>query len=162
MKKNLSLIACRLSLSHGFSLFELLMAMAIIMLVGGTLLSTYDKFDKSQKVKQAAATFRNNLRLAQTKALSGQKPESGCSQLSGYSITFTGTTYTTQARCTEGLVGTASTVSLPSGVTFSPVPTELLFRVLTQGVDTAVTISLTGFAKTVQIVISVSGDINEL
>lgn len=152
----------RLKGGAGFTLIELLVAMGIIVLIAGGVIASYDKYNNSQRLKQAAQTFKNDLRLAETKALSGQKPSSGCTQLLGYQVSFTQNSYVIQAKCSEGLAGETVTVTLPLGITFASVPQVILFGVLTTGVENDVTLTLTGLSRSYIIGVSRSGDIGDL
>ncbi len=149
----------------GFTLIELIVSIAILLLLIGGLLASYNNYTQGQQVRQSALTVKANLRLAQTWAFSALKPTSGCTELVGYTVGFSAGAYTMQASCApEGMAGLITTVSLPTGVTFSPVPQQLTFGVLAQGLITpgaAVTITLSGFNKTYQLVVSPGGDITD-
>lgn len=148
---------------NGFTLIELLVSLAIVFLMAGGILARYDTYTKSQKLKQAALTLKNDLRLAQSKASSAVKPDTGCTELTGYTVAFpTSATYTLQASCTEGPVGELTTVTLPEGITFSSPPASILFGVLTRGIAQDVTITLTGSGRTYGVRVNRSGDINDL
>jgi hypothetical protein len=136
----------------------------------GSIVVNYNRYNDRQKVKQAALTLKNNLRLAQTKASAAEWPLSCvapgciCSQLSGYTVSYTGNSYSIRALCSEGLVGTDQSVTLPIGITFATVPPSMTFQVLSRGVTiaTPAVISLTGSAVTYDIQLSPSGDVNDL
>ncbi|MBI3385731.1 hypothetical protein HY031_01455 [Candidatus Gottesmanbacteria bacterium] len=149
----------------GFTLIELIVSIGILLLLIGGLLAGYNNYNQGQEVKQSALTLKANLRLAQTWALSALKPTSGCTQLTGYTVTFTATTYGLQAQCDpEGLVGSTTAVTIPTGVSFVPVPQQTTFGVLTQGLispGSTLTITLSGFNKNYQLVVSPSGDITD-
>lgn len=147
---------------RGFTLIELLVAMAISMLAAGILIANYTKYNTSQQLKQAALTLKNNLRLAQTKATSSQKPSGSCSELVGYQVSFSSNSYRMQAECTEGAVGETLSFSLPSGVTISSPPSPIIFQVLTRGIESDVTIDLVNATKTYAIGLTRGGDINDL
>lgn len=146
----------------GFTLIELLVSAAIIIVVTGGVIVNYNTYNDAQKVRQAALTVRNNLRFAQSRAYNGEKPASGCTELLGYRLTFTATSYTTQAQCAEGLAGEEKPVTLESGLSFSPVPSDILFRILTRGVDSDVTITVTGANRSYQFGVTRSGDMSEV
>lgn len=147
----------------GYSLIELLVAIAILLLLTGGLLASYATYNQNQTLRQAALTVKANFRLAQSKALSGVKPTSGCTLLEGYNVSFTQSTYSLQAQCDpQGLVGIKTDLALPSELVFSPVPSSFTFGVLTNGlldITNSVPINFTGFGKTYQIAVSVNGDI---
>jgi Tfp pilus assembly protein FimT len=100
----------------------------------------YQNFNRRQIVVQAAKDLKNNLRLAQSKALAGEKP-TGCStSLQGYRVTFSSGSYSIAAICG----GTPGSESYPFvGVTKTVGPNSLLFKVLSRGVENPGTITLT-------------------
>ncbi len=148
----------------GFTLIELIIAVSIALLLAGFVLVNYNTYADTQKLKQAALTLKNNLRFAHSRATSGKKPANGCTELVGFRATFTGSSYSIQAVCTEGLAGDATVTVLPAGVTFSPTPSNITFGVLTQGLlgGDGITITLTGSSKIYAIAVSVNGDMNDL
>lgn len=146
----------------GFTLIELLVASTILLTLSGVVLVNYNNYNETQKARQAVLTLKNNLRYAQSRAYNGEKPESGCTQLDGYLVSFASTSYTTQAQCGGTPVDPAQQVFLTSGLSFSPVPSPMLFRVLSQGLDSDVTITIVGISKSFQVVVSKSGDIGEV
>lgn len=149
---------------RGFTMIELIITVSISMLLIGGIVVNYNSFNDTQVLKQAGLTLKNNLRLAQVKATSAEKPESGCTQLVGYTLTFSASSYTTQAQCTEGLVGAAVTVVLPSGVTFSPIPTSVTFAALTQTLlsGTPVDVTLQARSKSYLIRVSTNGEVTDV
>lgn len=122
----------------------------------------YNSYNDSQRTRSSVLTVKNNLRYAQGRAYNGEKPMSGCTQLVGYQVSFTATTYSVQASCTEGLVGSAQDFSLDSGISFSSVPPAITFRVLSSGIDTDTTIIAVGSGKSYQFLVSRSGDMSEV
>lgn len=162
----------------GFTLIEVVISIAIGLLATGIILVNYNSYNDTQTLKQAGLTLKNNLRFAQEKAVSGVKPNSVCSQLSGYSVTFTASSYIIQALCNpEGVTGDTTTVTLPTkDISFTPIPTPLnmpsvnlpgpssfAFEVLSRGtsLESPLTITMIGFGKHYQLVVSPGGDISE-
>lgn len=158
-RRRISACHCR---SDGFSLIELLVVVGIITVLARSALVNYNAFNDTQKTRQAALTIKNNLRFAQSRAYNGEKPTSGCTELLGYRVTFTATSYTMQAQCTEGVAGSQQSVSFDSGLSFSPVPPTILFRVLTRGVDSDVMVKVTGSSRSYQFQVSRSGDMSDV
>ncbi len=146
----------------GFTLIELLVSVAIIIVMTGGVIVNYNTYNDSQKVRAAALTIKNNLRFVQSRAYNGEKPASGCTELRGYQVSFTATTYIVQAMCSGGLAGAAQDFSLDTGITFSPVPATITFRVLSRGIDTDTTIKAVGSSKSYQFLVSRSGDMSEV
>ncbi len=146
----------------GFTLIELLVSVAIVIVVTGGVIVNYNTYNDTQKTRQAALTVKNNLRFAQSRAYNGEKPSSGCTQLQGYRVTFAASSYTTQAQCSEGLAGSQQTVALEGGLSFSPIPGDVLFRVLTRGIDSDVTVKVTGSNRSYQFQVTRSGGLSEV
>lgn len=146
---------------RGFSLLEMLVVVTISMGVIGAIVVNYNSFNEGQKLRQAALSLKSNFRLAQSRAISGLKPSSGCTSLRGYTVTFNQNGYSIQASCTEGLVGQSVDVTLPSSVTFSPVPAALTFAVLNGTASSATSITLSGVSNTFELQVSTSGDVND-
>lgn len=148
----------------GFTMIELVITVGISMLLIGGIVVNYNSFNDDQVLKQAGLTLKNNLRLAQVKTTSVEKPESGCTQLVGYTVTFSLSSYATQAQCTEGLVGDIATVVLPSGVTFSPIPSAMTFAALTNTLlsGSSVDVTMQGRSKSYLLQISSNGEITDV
>ena len=147
---------------NGFTLIELLVSVAIVMLITGGVIVNYNSYNDAQKTRSAVLTVKNNLRLAQSRAYNGDRPVDGCTELLGYRATFATATYTIQAQCSEGLAGGTQSYTIESGNTFSPVPSDILFRVLTRGADRNVTVAVAGPAQTLQFTVMKSGDMSEV
>jgi len=161
----------------GFTLIEVIVSISVALLLTGFIISNYNNYNDIQTLRQAALTLKNDLRYAQTKASTGEKPTPTepvptpspiiCSQLSGYTINFTVNTYTVTALCSpQGAIGEVKNYTLPSGITFSPLPNpaSVLFKVLSNGTNlpSNETITMSGFGKTYQIQITTQGEINDI
>lgn len=144
----------------GLTLIELIVVISIIGLLVGIGVAQYNEFNKNQTLKQAALTLKNNLRAAQNKALSGEKPATGCTVLDGYQVRFSSTSYNFRAKCGTNY-GTATTTSLPTNVSITNSPPSFVFKVLGQGVTAARTICLLGFNKRYKISVTPSGEIKD-
>lgn len=142
---------------HGFTIIELLIAISIMALLFGIGISRYVSFNQGQIIKQAAQKLRSDLRVVVNKAITGEK--NGCGTLDGYQVSFTGGQYSFSTACSDGTFRAVNTVNLPTGVTFSPLPSSLFFKVLGQGVSSAATITLSGFSKTETVTVNLSGEI---
>lgn len=145
----------------GFTLIELLIVasiMAVLFLVG---VASYNRFNRAQILEQAALGLKSSLRLAQSKALVGDKA-SCASALEGYRFTIAANNYSFCAKCGASCVSLV-TASFPSGVTATilPSPNPFLFKVLGQGTDISsqTQIILTGFSGTKTIIVSNAGEI---
>lgn len=146
----------------GFTLIELLVASIILITLTGAVLVNYNSYNETQKSRQGVLTLKNNLRYAQSRAFNGEKPAADCLRLDGYVVSFAATSYTTRAQCAGLPVDPTQQVLLSGGLAFSPVPSPILFRVLSQGLDSNVIITMVGLSKSFQVVVSKSGDISEI
>jgi len=144
----------------GFTLIELLVAISIIGILFGVGITSYNQFNRRQILEQTARNIKEDLRMAQSKALSGEKP-TGCSGiLHGYRVNFYSSNYTIFAICQNPIQ--IKNFTLPSGITFSSYPASILFKVLGQGViiTGATDITLSAFSQTRTITVTSSGEIN--
>jgi prepilin-type N-terminal cleavage/methylation domain-containing protein len=153
---------------QGFTLLEVIVSVAIALLLTGFIIVNYNTYNDTQKLKQAALTLKNDLRFAQGKALSGDKPLAGpssCTQLLGYTLIFDENYYTMQPECSpEGLQTPLTRVNLTSGITFIPVPASFTFRVLSRGTSlpTPASLILSGNGNLYSIQVSPGGDISDM
>ena len=156
----------------GFTLIELLIVITILVTVVGFGLASYNGFNRRERLKQTALTLKSNLRFAQTKAISAEKPSSGCSTFVGIEVGFSASAYTTQHVCApEGVIPTADCtpgsivdcVLLPSDVTFSHIPSNVTFQTLTNraSITSDLTITLTNGMQSYALVVSPNGSVSE-
>jgi prepilin-type N-terminal cleavage/methylation domain-containing protein len=159
------MIKYKIKLNNGFTLIELMTAVTIAAVIFGFGIASYNKFNDSQKVKQAAITLKNNLRLAQTKAMTGEKPSS-CETanigLVGYELVNTDTSnYRLNSVCFGNVKSSVLDVKLPDSVTTTNF--DVTFNVLNQAVTGGTNITLTGLNDvSVTVKISSSGEISSL
>lgn len=150
----------------GFTLIEVIISVTISLLLMGAIIANYNSYNDNQSLKQAALTLKNSLRFAQGKALSGEKPQLGCTTLVGWDITFAASSYVLRANCTpEGETGDVTTTTLPGTISLTaPLPPTITFNVLNKGTSLAATqtIKLTGRSKKYVIEVTPSGDINDV
>jgi prepilin-type N-terminal cleavage/methylation domain-containing protein len=151
--------------ARGFTLIDLLITMSIIGVLFGLGVAKYNEFNRRQILDQAAQTLKSNLRLAQDKALAGEKPTIGCGVLDGYQANFVDSNpdyYTLGAKCSPSSP-TANNFSLPTGVSFSslPSPNPIIFKVLGHGtnINGSTNIVLSGFSSTRTITVTSTGEI---
>lgn len=159
---------------RGFTIIELVIVTAILMLLTGGAVSNFQGFNDKQKVTQAVADLKSNLRSIQTDAINGVKPNSldpycqindcTCHTLIGYSVTMTGSNYVSQALCNNGsgdvLVGPSTSVDLPSSISISVPAAPIIFYSLTKGVSSALSLTITGKSSSQSITISPNGIID--
>lgn len=139
----------------GFTLIELMVAVAVLLLSIGTV-AKYNDFHDKKQLSTAVDTVLTNIRLAQTLAIQGKKPTAGCT-FNGYTAVFNSTTtYYSAASCS----GEKNRVDyqLPPQIQFTaPTPASLLFAAFTGAVSTSQTIALTRNGVTKNIRVSTSG-----
>jgi len=89
---------------HGYTLIELVVVVTIVLAISSLGLANYNKYNDSQRLKQAAKTFRNNIRLAQTKARSADIPDStACPVYVGYVLYYIdSSSYGIKLKCRNG------------------------------------------------------------
>jgi len=155
----------------GFTLIEVLVVIAImgIFFVVGSV--NFNDFQKRKVVSGVADQIRGDLRLAQSDAITGQKPnDPQCNTpkiLDSYSFEIVSNTeYNVGANCVVG----ASThkvirdVKLPSGIHIST-PAPLIFKILGQGTNLGInstwtlTVSQTGTTNTAVVTVTSGGQI---
>jgi len=123
----------------GFTLIELLVISSIVGLLLTVGVANYNNFNRKRILKEAALNLETNLRYAQEKALSGEKP-SICTKaeaLDGWKLKFTSDqTYEILPLC-AGVEenGAKKSYQFNSSVSKTSGPDSFLFKVLAQGVD---------------------------
>lgn len=157
----------------GFTLIELLVTTGIISILVTIGLASYNRFNERQILIQAASDLKNNLRLVQNKAMTGEKVcgagacggtnnicdnEAGEKPLSGWKITFAADSYTINGVCEETEFSD-KTYNLASGISISPLPSPVTFLSLTKGVSNQAIICLNGFSQIYKITVSSNGEI---
>jgi len=130
-------------MKHGFTIIELLIVVLISTALVGVGVAGYRDFAMRQEIDASMRIISSDLRRAQSLALSGVKPETGCTgTFNGYRFRFTSNagqivSYSTAPVCNNtDLV--ATTTVLPTTVLLSLSPsgtTSILFRPLGQGTD---------------------------
>ncbi len=146
----------------GFTLIELLVALSIIGMIFTFGFAYYQDFNRRQVVNQAAKELKNNLRLAQSKALAGEKPEGCQGQLEGYLVEFGLNEYIISAKCSlSGKVDSSSIVyPLVSGVQIVNSPGTIVFNVLSLGVSEPGVITLSGTNYSNEVEVKEGGEIS--
>lgn len=146
---------------RGFTLIELIVSVTLLLLLSGLFIANYTGFRNSQIVKQSASDLISNLQAVRTMASAGVKPV-GCDTLVGYVMNFpTSQTYTSQALCKIGTVGTPDFYTLPTGVTFSPTPQSITFYALNGGASVDQTITIVGAGTTMKVSVFKSGVVSD-
>lgn len=147
----------------GFTLIELLVVISIIAILFNIGMAAYTQFNRGQILFQAAKTLKNDLRLVQSKTLSGEKDPVVCTgkTLEGWYFAFTASSYNFYGSCGGSQFG-QKTINLPTNVSLSTNPSSstLQFNPMAGGVSQAMTITLSAFGKSQLVTVSTSGDIN--
>jgi prepilin-type N-terminal cleavage/methylation domain-containing protein len=146
----------------GFTLIELLVSISIIGLLSAVGLSSYIQFNRRQILASAVRTLLNDLRLAQSKAESGERPEKCVGDLSGYQVTIQTSGYKIEANCSSLVkikeVNFPEVVSKKSGFNW------VKFKTLRGGVEVnpagQYSLILTAFGIDRTIMISSAGEIS--
>lgn len=126
---------------QGFTLIEILVVAAVIGIMVGGGMATYAKFDKRQKVEQAALGFANQLRVVQKKADAGQRVNCPLNELDGYAVVAVNTASqaTEYEACSSGYIS-IGVLPLAHRATFSDSSDDgmgVVFRTLGRGVNTS-------------------------
>jgi prepilin-type N-terminal cleavage/methylation domain-containing protein len=150
-------------MKKAYTLIELLIVISITGIIFGIGYFGFREFSRRQVLASTTSALVTNLRLAQERALAGDKPE-GCSgNLEGYEVVFNSTSYTIQAVCESGKIEIKK-VDLPEAIFLAlPSVNPILFKVLAQGTNVAekVEIAVSGFDKSQIVTVTSSGEISE-
>ncbi len=150
------------SSKFGFTLIELLVSISIIGIVFGLGIAAYTRFNRRQILFQAAQDLKSNLRLAQDKAMAGEKgTECGDAfTLQGWYVSFATESYQVYGMCDGQTFGPPAIDLTKRNVTIdSPLPGTIRFKPLGQGVEGATTITLSGKGGTETITVTEAGEI---
>jgi prepilin-type N-terminal cleavage/methylation domain-containing protein len=129
----------------GFTFIELMVVILITATLSVLGIASYSNYNDTQRLKQAAYTLKNNLRLAQTNATSANVP-SGCTAQTflGYTVSFTNgppAGYTITPNCNPAQTG--KTYEIVNDIRFDSLPATFTFKPLTAGTSSAVSIVIT-------------------
>jgi len=145
----------------GFTLIELLVAVSIgmILTVGG--LAAYRGFGERQSLIQAGLKLESNLRLAQKKSFSGEKPAiEKCSEserLNGFLLkSENNISYEIDVDCSGETERMGEVISLPEEIIFSTESFDIFFPVLKSAVI-PITIILQSDSFSYQVTVEESG-----
>lgn len=141
----------------GFTLIELLITLTVIGLLFSFGFVNFRDYSRRQHLIGVGTMFKGDLRLAQGKALSGERPDN-CINLTGYDIRITGSSYRIVADC--DIDRDVKEVLLPVDITASTTLSPISFKLLGDGTSidegTEVQITLTQVETDQQISIYVT------
>ena len=154
------------AIGGGFTLIELIVVIAIVLFIFVGTIANYNAYGDKERVRQAASTFKGDVRLSLTKVTSALKP-TGCETLTSYELVFPNTCdtacYEVTPVCSTS-VGETFRVTLPNGVHVTSTDSPINFLPLAGGTDLAsdANITFTGVSSyTVTVTITKSGSISE-
>lgn len=150
--------------TNGYTLIELLVASAIIMVITGFGLAGWTRFREKALVTAAADKLKTELRLVRSWAINGQKPSSGCGILDGYRVEGSNSNLNIFACCDgDGDCDLVKTTSFGEGLDeINPSSFQITFLSLTGTTDLAddsLTIALRYHDQEQTVTISQSGEI---
>ncbi len=157
----------------GFTLIELLVVIGITILIFSMGIASFNRFNRRQRLVQAALTLKSALRFTHTKSVSADKPNTAedcspqslpcCTTYDGVAVSFTASSYSTRHTCDpEGAVGPTTTVTLPSGITFSSVPASFTYlRTNETDLASTRTLTLTDGSESYVLTVLTNGTVND-
>lgn len=98
----------------GFTLIELIVVIAVLLLSTGFSIATFNTFNEEKKLEQEAKRLVSTLQTARTKAASGETDpaQQACDILGGYqvSVSINPSQYILERNCIQGSVGSFLTI----------------------------------------------------
>lgn len=147
--------------NKGFTLVELLIVMAVMVVIFAAIIPSFSSFTKSQYLEQATQQLINDLRSTQSRAQQGVGPSSSTTycwtlitSASG-SNSYTSGPYIGMTSGACNTPGTLTTLILPNSITFKDTNQIIYFNQLTGSLNSSSTGG--GFAT---IVIKVGNDVD--
>ncbi|OGD62566.1 hypothetical protein A2160_05995 [Candidatus Beckwithbacteria bacterium RBG_13_42_9] len=125
-------------------------------------IASYNTFNQRQTLNLALRTLRTNLWAAQSRAQAGKRPLTGCTNFTGYLVSFNLDNYQLAADCDEGQVN-IETINLPNSVRLQSAPCQILFKTGQEGTDLTADLTLQyvyqSTSETQSVIITVTGEI---
>jgi len=146
----------------GFTLIELLVVVSLMAILFSIGVAKYSEFNRRQIVEQSALGIKNDLRLIQNKAFTGEKASS-CTDdqlLDGWYMSFGDSSYQIYGSCGGAQFSLATTDLGDKSITITSHPgSPIRFRPLGQGVENSGTITISGPGGIRSIIVTASGEI---
>ena len=161
---------CNTCYTSGYTLIEILIGLTIISLLFSFGYASFRDFSRRQALSGVVKQIQGDLRLSQSSASAGQKPDdlfcNGSNTLRTYNFkVYSDSEYKIEVGCTGGTV-VSKEVTLPSEVTIStPSPNPIQFKVLGQGTNIAagssavITLTQKGTDSQATVTITAGGEI---
>lgn len=132
------------TLSRGYTLLELIIVIAVIAVLSGLTVTSYNTFNEEKKLDTQAKNFIAVLDLAHDKAASADLYDSGCTDFRGYRVSITSSSaYSFNFVC-GGSPTLIQSYTLPLGTAFNVSSASVLFKPLSGETDlTAASSSIT-------------------
>jgi prepilin-type N-terminal cleavage/methylation domain-containing protein len=149
--------------SAGFTLIEMLVVMAIMMILVGSGIAAFVNFNDRQIVLTSGKEVQGYLRAAQTKARAGETPTTGCDKFIAYGVRATQNTSQIRlvAVCSDGVTENEipyATYSISEDVSFDTA-VDIDFVGLHGGVTNPMTIEVSSNTRTFSFDVTATGEI---
>lgn len=143
-----------------FTLIEILITTAIIMVISSLGLAAYNDFNNRQTLDGVASQIKNDLRQTRGWAMNGRKTDDCDGDLTGYRVNFnpTASTYSAYMVCTNNTI-LVNTFSYDEAVNLD-YDGNFTFAVLNGAIGQAVSMNLSLGARQGELIISANGEIN--
>ncbi len=156
--------------NNGYTLIEILVGLTIIGLIFGVGYVGFREFSRRQLLTSTARFIKSDLRLAQSKALAGEKPDSpncqGSNLLNGYEfLVINSNTYRINALCTGGSVEVKTKELNSNDLIISTGINPIIFKPLGHGTNIPnpseiVSVTQISTGKIISVTVTQGGEIN--
>lgn len=156
--------------NHAYTLIEILVGITIIGIIFGIGYVGFRDFSRRQALTSVSRMIKSDLRLAQSKALSGEKPDNafctGTEVLNSYEFRIVDTdTYRVNANCSGGDVEIKSEELDSSDIVIMSGTNPIVFKVLGHGTNIPNPTEIVGVTQIstgniISITVSQGGEIN--
>jgi prepilin-type N-terminal cleavage/methylation domain-containing protein len=153
----------------GYTLIEILVSITILSLIFVMGYAGFREFSRRQLLASSVRSLTGDLRLAQSKAAAGEKPDKfncrGTNRLQGYLFEILSSTeYRLSAKCTSGNEEVKAK-TIPTDLTIEASIQPILFKVLGEGTNleegtsSLITISEAAIGKSQTVTVTAGGEI---